>query len=84
MTAQAIGARLAAVYRDIEATAMRDAPICNAALQVEAIGFCEFGGVAVGIILTPWFLSLVATELRPGEAPVLPIGALRLRFPAGP
>ncbi|HXY59305.1 MAG TPA: [NiFe]-hydrogenase assembly chaperone HybE [Methylocystis sp.] len=83
MSAEAIGARLAALYRGIEATAMRDAPICNAALQVEAIGFRDFCGLAVGIVVTPWFLNLVAAQLRDGESPALPARALRLRFPAG-
>jgi [NiFe] hydrogenase assembly HybE family chaperone len=81
MSAQAIGEALAACYREIEATAMRDAPICNAALQVVAIGFRDFDGYAVGIVLTPWFLNLVVAEL-PSSA-MLPIGALRLAFPAG-
>ena len=83
MNAEAIGEALAALYREIEATAMRDAPICNAALQVTAIGFRDFEGYAVGIVLTPWFLNLVAAEMRPRAAPALPLGAFRLRFPAG-
>ena len=81
MSAQTIGEALAACYREIEATAMREAPICNAALQVAAIGFRDFDGSAVGIVLTPWFLNLVAAELHSGAT--LPIGALRLAFPAG-
>ncbi len=83
MSAEAIGEALAALYREIEATAMRDAPICNAALRVTAIGFRDFDGYAVGIVLTPWFLNLVAAEMLPGATPALPPGALRLRFPAG-
>jgi [NiFe] hydrogenase assembly HybE family chaperone len=83
MNAEAIGEALAALYREIEATAMRDAPICNVAVQVTAIGFRDFAGYAVGVVLTPWFLNLVAAEMRPGAAPALPLGAFRLRFPAG-
>ncbi|HYA80640.1 MAG TPA: [NiFe]-hydrogenase assembly chaperone HybE [Methylocystis sp.] len=83
MTGEAIGARLAALYCGIEATAMRNAPICNAALRVEAIGFRSFSRFAVGIVVTPWFLNLVAAEQRDGEAPLLSAHALRLRFPAG-
>ena len=83
MTAEAIGARLAALYSGIEATAMRDAPICNAALRVEAIGFRDFSGLAVGVVVTPWFLNLVAAELRDGQALLPPATALRLSFPAG-
>jgi [NiFe] hydrogenase assembly HybE family chaperone len=83
MSAEAIGEALAALYREIEATAMRDAPICNPALQVTAIGFRDFCGYAAGVMLTPWFLNLVVAEMRPGAAPALPLGAFRLRFPAG-
>ncbi len=83
MNAEAIGEALAALYRKIEATAMRDAPICNAALQVTAIGFRDFESYAVGIVLTPWFLNLVAAEMRPGAIAAIPLGAFRLHFPAG-
>ena len=83
MSAGAIGEALAACYREIDVTAMRDAPICNVALHVTAIGFRDFHGYAAGVILTPWFLNLVAAEIRPGAAPALPPGAFRLRFPAG-
>jgi len=83
MSAQAIGEALAALYREIEGASMRDAPICNAALHVTAVGFREHRGYAVGVILTPWFLNLVAAETRLGAAPALPLGAFRLPFPAG-
>ena len=81
MNAQAIGDALVARYREIESKAMRDAPICNAALQVEAIGFREHDGYAVGIILTPWFINLVAAPTP--RAATLPLGALRISLPAG-
>ncbi|MFY9656466.1 MAG: [NiFe]-hydrogenase assembly chaperone HybE [Methylocystis sp.] len=84
MSAQAIGDALAARYREIESKAMRNAPICNAALQVEAIGFREYDGYAVGIILTPWFINLVAAETQPsGKASGLPLGPLPISLPAG-
>jgi [NiFe] hydrogenase assembly HybE family chaperone len=69
MSADAIGEALAACYREIDATAMRDAPICNAALHVTAIGFREYQSYAVGVILSPWFLNLVVPEIGPGAAP---------------
>jgi [NiFe] hydrogenase assembly HybE family chaperone len=83
MSAEAIGARLAAVYREIEATAMRDAPICNRALKVEAIGFREFSDYVLGIIITPWFLNIFVARACADGAPSLPDGSLQLRFPAG-
>ena len=83
MSAEAIGEALAALYREIEAASMRDAPICNAALQVKAIGFRPYQGYAVGVILTPWFLNLVAAQTPRSAAPPLPLGALPLPLPAG-
>lgn len=83
MSAEAIGAKLAAVYCDIEATAMRDAPICNSALRVEAIGFRDFSGCAVGVVVTPWFLNLIAAPSCESEAQDLAGASLQLRFPAG-
>ncbi len=83
MTAEAVGERLAALYRGIAATAMRDAPICNDALEVEAIGFREFAGYALGVVTTPWFLNVIVAESCESEAPRLANGVLSLRLPTG-
>lgn len=77
--AHAVGAKLAALYRDIHRTAMSGVPICNDALDVEAIGFRDFGGYVVGVVVTPWFANLVAAA----PAPFPDAARLRLRFPAG-
>ena len=83
MSPEAIGQRIAAVYGDIQATAMRGAPICNDALVVEAAGFQNFAGFVLGVVVTPWFLNLIVVE-SPGIGQLtLPTEALRLRFPAG-
>lgn len=84
------GARLADHYRRVH-EAMRDLPICNPALEIEAIGFRPYGGHAVGIILTPWFMNLMicaadATELppkAPGETAYWPLTAGRVGFVVG-
>jgi [NiFe] hydrogenase assembly HybE family chaperone len=81
MSAGAIAERLTAIYRDIHRRAMRDAPICNDALAVEAVGFRDFGELALGVIVTPWFANLIAAPLddtQPFDA-----ATLHLRFPAG-
>jgi [NiFe] hydrogenase assembly HybE family chaperone len=83
MTAETIADRLVALYRAIETTAMRDAPICNSALEVEAIGFRDFSGHSIGVVVTSWFLNLVAAQSSEDDAPCLPRHALRLWFPAG-
>jgi [NiFe] hydrogenase assembly HybE family chaperone len=82
MNASEIAERLAAIYRDIHRRSMRDAPICNDALEVEAIGFRTFGDLALGVMVTPWFANLVAAP-QGESAPPLDAALLRLRFPAG-
>lgn len=83
--ALALGGRLEARYRQIHATAMADMPICNPALGVAATGFRSYGGRAIGIVTTPWFMNLVAADL-PGGAPAAPAGpgaTVRMGLPAG-
>ncbi|ATQ67063.1 [NiFe]-hydrogenase assembly chaperone HybE [Methylosinus trichosporium] len=81
MNAGAIAERLAAIYREIYRRAMRDAPICNDALAVEAVGFRDFGDLALGVMVTPWFANLIAAPLD--DAQSFDAATLRLRFPAG-
>lgn len=50
------------LFNEIAATRMRDVPVQNAALQVQALGFVpdpEQDGVWLGILITPWFMNLV-------------------------
>jgi [NiFe] hydrogenase assembly HybE family chaperone len=42
------------IYRE----RMRDLPIVNDQLAVEAIGFREFEDHEIGVLLTPWFMNL--------------------------
>jgi [NiFe] hydrogenase assembly HybE family chaperone len=66
--ARAIGDRLAARYVEIGDGPMRDVPICNSALAVEAIGFRAHGDAAVGVVVTPWFMNLlVLSEPAPEQ-----------------
>jgi len=78
--------RLEARYRAIAAGPMAGLPICNEALDVAALGFRAVGEEAVGIVVTPWFLNVVATPLHPVGAAATParLGATRkLALPAG-
>jgi [NiFe] hydrogenase assembly HybE family chaperone len=83
MTPEAIGDRLAAIYGEIQATSMRGAPICNDALVVKAVGFQNFAGYVLGVVVTPWFLNLIVVESPGVGQSALPTHGLRLRFPAG-
>jgi [NiFe] hydrogenase assembly HybE family chaperone len=84
------GDRLADHYRRVH-EAMRDLPICNPALEIEAVGFRPYVSHAVGVILTPWFMNLMicaadAEELPPkalGETAYWPLTAGRVGFVVG-
>jgi [NiFe] hydrogenase assembly HybE family chaperone len=72
-TARAVGERLAALYRTISDGAMRDVPIVNPALAVEAVGFRPHGGWVAGVLVTPWFMNLVLVP-GPGGAMLPAVG----------
>jgi [NiFe] hydrogenase assembly HybE family chaperone len=53
-------ALLVAYFQRIAATQMRDMPILNQHLQVQAIGFQPLADqTCLGILLTPWFMNLI-------------------------
>lgn len=52
--------RLVEAWRAIEHDRMRDVPILNPALAVEAVGFEEYQGCWIGVLITPWFMNLVS------------------------
>ena len=59
-------ADIEAVFADIAATRMAGLPICNPALQVEAVGFRLAGhGHWTGALVTPWAINLLCL---PGHA----------------
>jgi [NiFe] hydrogenase assembly HybE family chaperone len=51
--------RLEAIFRHIAATRMAGVSILNPALEVEALGFRRWGENWVGVLITPWFMSLI-------------------------
>jgi [NiFe] hydrogenase assembly HybE family chaperone len=61
------------VFAHIAATRMRDVPVQNPALRVQAVGFApqadpESGECLLGILVTPWFMNLVSLPLDPAHA----------------
>ncbi|MCX8113537.1 MAG: [NiFe]-hydrogenase assembly chaperone HybE [Burkholderiaceae bacterium] len=78
--------RLAAAFRAIHATRMRGLPFVNERLAVEAVGFREWNGRWLGVLITPWFMNLV---LLPDDAPgarwrsLRPGASAAYAFPAG-
>ncbi len=76
--------KLEAVFNVIAHTRMAGLPICNEAVQVQAVGFREWQAHWVGVLVTPWTISLV---LMPGEnTPLKTLGAdekMTWEFPSG-
>lgn len=51
---------LEAAFADIARTRMADVPLCNPALQVEAVGFRALpDGHWLGVMVTPWAINLL-------------------------
>ena len=65
--------------------AMRDLPVYNAKVAIEAIGFHPFGCDAlVGVVLTPWFMNLIVLSLEPAPMDMAQIGKCTvIELPAG-
>jgi [NiFe] hydrogenase assembly HybE family chaperone len=75
--------RLVADFTEIWHAKMRDVPLVNKALHVEAVGFRRRDGRIVGVLVAPWFMNLILlpdgedwSGLRPGEKEVV-------AFPSG-
>lgn len=82
--AVAVGDRLADAYRLIEAGPMADVPILNLALAVAPVGFRSFGTMVFGMMLTPWFLNLVAIPDEDTDMSGVPSGTtIKIGLPAG-
>ena len=75
---------LVARYEAIYEERMRDLPIVNARLAVEAVGFDRWEDQDLGVLITPWFMNLV---LLPNSDRLvdMPQGErVECRFPSGP
>lgn len=68
------------IYRD----RMRDLPIVNPKLSVEAVGFDQWEDKDLGILITPWFMNLVLLPDSDRLADVPQGEQIECRFPSGP
>ncbi len=75
-------ARLASAYRRAALT-MKGLPIYNPTLAVEAIGFREYEGRHVGVVVTPWFMNLTVVPSAADETVWVSGGTVRMTFPSG-
>lgn len=60
-------AAIEAAFAALAGNAMADLPLNNPALQVEAVGFRPWAGLWVGVLVSPWTISLM---LLPSHCPV--------------
>ena len=76
--------KLESVFNEIARTRMVDVPILNSVLSVETVGFREWDGRWIGVLVTPWMINLV---LLPGqEATLVPLALDEKKmwsFPSG-
>ena len=63
-----LAARLEETFSMIERERMADVPILNTSLNVEAVGFREWEGQCLGVLITPWFMNLMLLPLDADEA----------------
>lgn len=56
---------LVQAFQRIGATRMADMPLRNPALEIEAVGFREWSGRQVGVLITQWSISVI---VLPGSA----------------
>jgi len=63
---------------------MRGLPVVNPALGVEAVGFEEFEGHQLGVLVTPWFMNLVLLPGTDDWNDDSQGDTFTIRFPSGP
>ena len=65
---------------------MRDLPIYNDKIAIEAIGFRLFGDAELlGVVLTPWFMNLIVLPIEPAPMDMAEIGrTVSVKLPGGP
>jgi [NiFe] hydrogenase assembly HybE family chaperone len=71
-------------FRQTDAV-MRDLPIYNDKVAIEAIGFQRFGDDALlGVVLTPWFMNLILLPVVPEPMRMAEIGRpVEVEIPVG-
>lgn len=76
--------RLVADFREIWHSKMRDVPMVNKLLTVEAVGWQMVNGRPLGILISPWFMNLVQLPGDDEDWSALVAGAKEiLTFPSG-
>jgi [NiFe] hydrogenase assembly HybE family chaperone len=75
---------LESAFRRIAATRMAGMALANPTLEVEAVGFRDWDGRQVGVLVTPWAINLVLLPGQHAPVPALaPNQRGHWRFPSG-
>lgn len=75
---------LEAAFRRIAETRMRELPILNSRLQVEAVAFRPWQAGWIGVLITPWFMNLICLPDPHAVREPVPSGSTRtLTLPSG-
>lgn len=76
--------RLVAEFREIWHAKMRDLPMVNKLLSVEAVGFRMVDGRPLGVLVSPWFMNLIQLPAEDEDWSHLVSGEKELMsFPSG-
>jgi [NiFe] hydrogenase assembly HybE family chaperone len=76
---------LLAQLRYVGDAQMRDLPLYNEALEVEAVGFRVCGEALVGVVITPWFINAIYLPLHAVPVEWSKIGSkVEHPLPSGP
>ncbi len=71
-------------HRRVAVERMRGLPIFNGRLEVEAVGFREFDGRVLGVLISPWFMNLILLPGAEDDWSDIGVGASSTwEFPAG-
>ena len=76
--------QLAAHFERVLNERMRDMPIINPRLRVATVGFRDYEGRPLGVLVTPWFMNLVLLPNDDEWAEEPEGAAISLKFPSGP
>lgn len=78
------GPLLERAFRRVRDERMRDVPILNPRVDVEAVGFRDWEGRWLGVLITPWFMNVLLLPRAGGAwVSIPPGGELTWRLPAG-
>ena len=79
-----VSAGLEAAFTRIQHERMRDVPLLNPALAVQAVGFRVWEDYCLGVLITPWFMNLMLLPLDGDVWAALPSGTkINQSFPSG-